>query len=137
MLMEIMEAIKGRRSVRAYTSDPVPDGKLNKVLEAIQWAPSWANTQCWEIIVVREKGTKKQLVETLSPGNPAREAIVQAPLTLVLVGIEGRAGFKKGEAATDKGDWYMFDCGLANQNLCVAALSEGLGTVIDAFVTRA
>jgi nitroreductase len=128
--MELMEAIKGRRSVRSYTADPVPDGKLHKVVEAVQWAPSWANTQCWEIIVVREGGTKKDLVETLSTGNPAREAILQAPITLVLVGIEGRAGFKKGEAATDKGDWYMFDCGLATQNLCLAAHAEGLGTVI-------
>lgn len=128
--MELMEAIKGRRSVRRYTADPVPDGKLRKVLEAVQWAPSWANTQCWEVIVIREQGTKKQLVETLSPGNPAREAILQAPLTLVLVGIQGRAGFERGTAATDKGDWYMFDCGLATQNLCLAAYAEGLGTVI-------
>jgi nitroreductase len=131
MFMELMEAVKGRRSVRTYTADPVPDGKLRTVLEAVQWAPSWANTQCWEVIVVREQGTKKQLAETLSLGNAAREAILQAPLTIVLVGIEGRAGFKKGAAATDKGEWwYMFDCGLATQNLCLAAYAEGLGTVI-------
>jgi nitroreductase len=130
VIMDIMEAIKGRRSVRAYKPDPVPEEKLQKVLEAVQWAPSWANTQCWEIIVVREQGTKEQLVETLSPGNPSREAIVQAPLTLTLIGIKGRAGFKKGEVCTDKGDWYMFDIGLAAQNLCLAAHAEGLGTVI-------
>ena len=128
--MDSMEAIKGRRSVRSYTSDPIPEEKLRKVLEAVRWAPSWANTQCWETIVVREHGTKKQLAETLPPGNPSREAIVQAPLTLALIGIEGRAGFYKGTAATDKGDWYMFDCGLAAQNLCLAAYAEGLGTVI-------
>jgi nitroreductase len=125
-----MEAIKGRRSVRAYKADPVPEEKLRKVLEAVQWAPSWANTQCWEIIVVREQGTKEQLVETLTPTNPARQAILQAPLALVLIGIKGRAGFKKGEVCTDKGDWYMFDTGLATQNLCLAAHAEGLGTVI-------
>jgi nitroreductase len=128
--MDNMEAIKGRRSVRAYKADPVPEEKLRKVLEAVQWAPSWANTQCWEIIVVREQGTKEQLVETLTPTNPARQAILQAPLALVLIGIKGRAGFKKGEVCTDKGDWYMFDTGLATQNLCLAAHAEGLGTVI-------
>jgi nitroreductase len=128
--MDSMEAIKGRRSVRAYKSDLIPEEKLRKVLEAVQWAPSWANTQCWEVIVVKEEGTKKQLVETLSPNNPSREAIVQAPLTLALIAIEGRAGFKKGEVCTDKGDWYMFDIGLATQNLCLAAYAEGLGTVI-------
>jgi len=128
--MELMEAIKGRRSVRSYTSDLIPEEKLQKILEAIQWSPSWGNTQCWEIIVVKEMGTKKKLVETLTPTNPAREALIQAPLTLVVVAIEGKAGFKKGEPSTDKGDWYMFDCGVAMQNLCLSAHAEGLGTVI-------
>jgi nitroreductase len=128
--MDSMQAIKERRSVRAYKPDSIPEEKLRKVLEAVQWAPSWANTQCWEVIVVKDQGTKKQLAETLPPGNPSREAIVQAPLTLAVIGIKGRAGFYKGAAATDKGDWYMFDCGLATQNLCLAAHAEGLGTVI-------
>jgi nitroreductase len=128
--MDILEAIKGRRSVRAYKSDPIPEEKLRKVLEAVQWAPSWANTQCWEVIVVKDAAIKKQLAETLPPGNPSREAITQAPITLALIGIKGRAGFYKGAAATDKGDWYMFDTGLATQNLCLAAHAEGLGTVI-------
>jgi nitroreductase len=130
VIMELMAAIKRRRSVRAYKSDPIPEEKLQRVLEAVQWAPSWANTQCWEVVLVRDAAVKKRLAETLSSTNPAREAILKAPLTLTLVGIKGRAGFKKGTAATDKGDWYMFDCGLATQNLCLAAHAEGLGTVI-------
>jgi nitroreductase len=128
--MDLMDIIMGRRSVRSFTSDPVPEVKLQKVLQAVQWAPSWANTQCWEVIVVKEKNIKEQLAETLSPNNAAREAILQAPLTLIVIAIEGKSGFKKGEARTDKGDWYMFDCGLAMQNLCLAAYAEGLGTVI-------
>jgi nitroreductase len=128
--MDSMEAIKGRRSVRSYRPDPIPEEKLRKVLEAVQWAPSWANTQCWEVIVIKDAAIKKQLVETLPPGNPSREAIVQAPITLAVIGIKGRAGFYKGAAATDKGDWYMFDCALATQNLCLAAHAQGLGTVI-------
>jgi nitroreductase len=128
--MDSMQGIKERRSVRAYKPDPIPEEKLRKVLEAVQWAPSWANTQCWEIIVVRDAGIKKQLAETLPAGNPSREAITQAPITLAVIGIKGRAGFYKGAAATDKGDWYMFDCGLATQNLCLAAHAEWLGTVI-------
>lgn len=128
--MDSMQAIKERRSVRSYKPDPIPEEKLRKVLEAVQWAPSWANTQCWEVIVVKDAAIKKQLAETLPAGNPSREAIVQAPITLAVIGIKGRAGFYKGAAATDKGDWYMFDCGLATQNLCLAAHAEGLGTVI-------
>jgi nitroreductase len=137
VIMELMAAIKGRRSVRAYKSDPIPGEKLQKVLEAVRWAPSWANTQCWEVVVVRDAAVKKRLAETLSSTNPAREAILKAPLTLVLVGITGKAGFKKGTAATDKGDWYLFDCGLATQNLCLAAHAEGLGTVIVGYIDAA
>ena len=128
--MELMDAIKGRRSVRAYRRDVVPDEMVQRVLEALQWAPSWANTQCWEVIVVRDDETRRKLADTLSPKNPAREGIVQAPLTLVLIGIEGKAGFKGGVTCTDKGDWYMFDVALAMQNLCLAAHGMGLGTVI-------
>jgi nitroreductase len=128
--MELMEAIKGRRSVRSYRPDPIPEETVHTVLEAIRWSPSWANTQCWEVIVVRDAEVKRLLAETLSSTNPARKGIMEAPITLVLVGIKGRAGFKKGEAATDKGDWYMFDIGIAIQNLCLAAHAEGLGTVI-------
>jgi nitroreductase len=130
IIMNLMEAIKGRRSVREYKSDPIPTEKLHTVLEAVRWSPSWANTQCWEVVVVKDAEIKRLLAETLSPTNGARKGILQAPITLVLVGIKERAGFKKGETVTDKGDWYMFDCGIAMQNLCLAAYAEGLATVI-------
>ena len=52
--MNVMEAIKGRRSVRKYRPDPVNDETLEAVLEAARWAPSWANNQCWRFVVVRE-----------------------------------------------------------------------------------
>jgi nitroreductase len=128
--MEIIEAIKGRRSVRSLRPDPIPEETLHTVLEAVRWSPSWANTQCWEVVVVKDTETKRLLTDTLSSANPARKGIMQAPITLVLVGIKERAGFKRGSAETDKGDWYMFDCGIAMQNLCLAAHGEGLGTVI-------
>lgn len=116
--------------MRSYRPDPIPEETLHTVLEAVRWSPSWANTQCWEVVVVRDTEIKRLLTETLSSTNPARKGIMQAPITLVLVGIKERAGFKRGETATDKGDWYMFDCGIAMQNLCLAAHAEGLGTVI-------
>ena len=128
--MDIMEVIKERRSVRAYRPDPIPEETVQTVLEAVQWSPSWANTQCWEVVVVKDAETKRRLAETLTSTNPARKGIMQAPITFALVAIEGRAGFFKGEAATDKGDWYMFDCGIAIQTLCLTAHAEGLGTVI-------
>jgi nitroreductase len=128
--MDATEAIRGRRSVRRYKPDPVSDEALNEVLEAARWAPSWANTQCWRFVVVRDQGTKEKLASTVKPAtNKAAAAIREAPVAIVACAELGRSGFYKGEAATDKGDWYMFDTALAMQNLTLAAHAMGLGTV--------
>jgi len=128
--MDLMEAIKGRRSIRKYKPDPVSEGALEKVMEAVKWSPSWANTQCWEVIVVKDPNVKSQLANTLTATNPARSSMTEAALVVVLCGKKGVSGFKKGEAATVKGDWLMFDTGMAMQNLCLAAYGQGLGTVV-------
>ena len=128
--MDLMEAIKGRRSIRKYKPDPVPEEVLQKVMEAVRWSPSWANTQCWEVILVRDPNIKAELANTLTTTNPARSSMIEAPLVVVVCGKKGVSGFKKGEAATVKGDWLMFDTGLAMQSLCLAAYGQGLGTVV-------
>jgi len=128
--MDLMEAIKGRRSVRKYKVDPIPEEALQKVFEAIRWSPSWANTQCWELILVRDPNVKSELANTLTTTNPARSSMTEAPLVIVLCGKKGVSGFKKGEAKTVKGDWLMFDTGIAMQSLCLAAHALGLGTVV-------
>jgi len=128
--MDLMEAIKGRRSVRKYKLDPVPEETLQKIMEAVRWAPSWANTQCWEVIVVKDPKIKSELATTLTKTNPALSSMADAPIVIVLCGKKGVSGFKKGEAATVKGDWLMFDTGIAMQTLCLTAHSLGLGTVV-------
>jgi len=50
--MELLEAIKSRRSVRAYKPDPVPKEILTELLEVARWAPSGTNTQSWEFFVL-------------------------------------------------------------------------------------
>jgi len=127
--MEVLEAIKTRRSIRKYKTDPVDDQTLAPVLEAARWAPSWANTQCWRFIVVRDSATKNKLADTLNPTNPAMDAVRNAPLVIVACAELGKAGHKDGEPVTDKGDWFMFDVALAMQNLVLAAHSLGLATV--------
>jgi len=128
--MEVLEAIKTRRSIRKYKTEPVDDKALETVLEAARWAPSWANTQCWRFIVVRDGSTKNKLADTLSETNPARDAIRSAPVVIVAGAELGRAGYKEGKVTTDKNDWFMFDVALAMQNLALAAHSLGLATVI-------
>jgi nitroreductase len=128
--MEVLEAIKTRRSVRKYKPDPVDGATLEKVLEAAHWAPSWANTQCWRFVVVQDRELKGKVAATLTPKNGAIPAIESAPLVIVACARLGKAGFASdGTARSDKGDWYMFDVGLALQNLLLAAHALGLATV--------
>ena len=84
-MAEFGEVLKQRRSIRNYEDKEVPRELLDKVLEAVQWSPSWANTQCWEVIVVKEQEIKEKLRETLTKGNPAGKAMVTAPVVLALL----------------------------------------------------
>jgi nitroreductase len=130
-MLDFMEIIKTRRSIRKYEDRDVPPEALNAILEAVRWAPSWANTQCWEIVVVRERAVKERLQATLPPkGNPALGAMVQAPVVLALCGGLKRSGYYKDEATTKFGDWFMFDLGIACQTICLTAHALGLGTVV-------
>jgi nitroreductase len=127
--MEVLEAIKTRRSIRKYKTTAVDDKTLELVLDAARWAPSWANTQCWRFIVVPDNETKSKLADTLNDVNPAIAAIKQAPLLIVACAELKKSGCYDGVPATDKGDWFMFDVALAMQNLVLAAHALGLATV--------
>ena len=127
--MEVLEAIKTRRSIRRYKTTPVDDRAIEVVLEAARWAPSWANTQCWRFIVVRDSKIKAELANITTYNNPSTDAIRNAPVVIVACAELGKSGYKDGEQASDKGDWYMFDVAVAMQNLALAAHSLGLGTV--------
>jgi nitroreductase len=71
-MAHLMEIIKGRRSIRKYQDKDIPDESLNKILEAVQWSPSWANTQCWEMIVVKDPAIKEKLQGTLIKTRPQK-----------------------------------------------------------------
>ena len=128
--MELMEAIKTRRSVRNFEPKDVTDEQVNQILEAVQWSQSWANTQCWEVIVVRNPETKAKLQETLPKTNPAFKAMTEAPVIFVLCGKLQASGYYKGQVTTKFGDWFMFDIGIAAQSLCLRVHDLGLGGVI-------
>ena len=59
--MKLSEAIRTRRSVRTYRDKPVEDEKLHAVLDAVRMAPSWANMQCWRMIVVKDRSTREKI----------------------------------------------------------------------------
>jgi len=126
--MDLLRVIQERRSIREYRKDPIPDEIILEVLEAARQSPSWANTQTWRFIIVKNEEVKKLLTDTLTTHNPARNAIANAPCVICVVAKKGEAGFYKGNPTTDKGDWFMFDAGIAMEHLVLAAWNFGLGT---------
>ena len=135
--MDLSKVIKDRRSIRRYKKDPIADSVILECIEAARLAPSWANTQVSRYVVVKDQVVKEALAGTLTSVNPARQALLDAPCVICLVSQRNVAGMRKGEAVTDKGDWFMFDGGIAMEHLVLAAWNLGLGTVhIGAFDSK-
>jgi len=128
-MADLMESIKKRRSIRKYQDKEIPEDFLKQILESVRWAPSWANTQCWEVIVVEDATVKEKLSSTMIK-NPATRAVALAPIVLVLCAKLESSGYYNNKVTTKFGDWFMFDLGIATQNICLAAYGLGLGTVI-------
>ena len=77
--MNVMEAIKTRRSIRKYADKPVEDEKLNLVLEAARISPSAANAQNWRFIAV----TDKDVLAKLYVASHEQQSVKEAPCMLV------------------------------------------------------
>ena len=59
----LLELVKKRRSIRSFKPDPIPDEYVDKIIEAARWAPSGANSQPWEFIVVKKQELKDSIVK--------------------------------------------------------------------------
>lgn len=125
-----MNVIRQRRSIRRFTGQEIEPEKLAEIFAAASWAPSWGNSQCWEIIVIRDTNDKARLAEILSPKNPASLTVAKAPIVLAICGQARKAGWYSGKQVTRYEDWLLHDLGLMSQNICLAACSLGLGSVI-------
>jgi len=63
--LEVFEAIKGRRSVRKYKKDSVPEELILEILDAGRWAPSASNRQPWSFIVLKDIEVRARVDFTL------------------------------------------------------------------------
>ncbi len=64
--MELLAALKTRKSIRAFKAQAVPREVIGKVLEAARWSPSWGNTQPWELVVVVGEKARKLAEEMVT-----------------------------------------------------------------------
>jgi len=110
--MEVLEAIKTRRSIRRYKKDRVPKETLEKVLEAGSWAPSGGNIQPWKFIILTDPEIKRQVAKYFLSGRHLDEA----PLAILVV-IDPGTAFTPTQDGT-----------LAVYSMMLAAHSLGLGT---------
>ena len=116
--MEFTELVVRRYCVRAYQPDPVPEEKLQRVLEAACMAPTAANRQPFQLVVLHTEGRQEELKRMYH-----REWFVQAPLLIVACGFPRQAWMNSsGKSFAD------VDVAIVMDHLTLAAANEGLGT---------
>jgi len=116
--MEFSELIEKRYSVRAYKPDPVEDDKLQQVLQAARLAPTAANRQPFQLIVIHTAGREAELKRIYN-----RDWFVQAPLVICACKIPAQ-GWVRGDGK----NYNDVDVAIAMDHLILAAANAGLGT---------
>jgi len=120
--LDVFGAIKNRRSVRAFTTEPVSDAEVEKLIDAARWAPSAGNIQPWEFIVVREPEIKSGLCK--AAGN--QNFIEETPVVIVVCANALRSGQGYGQRGVNL--YCLQDTAAATQNMLLAAHALGLAT---------
>ncbi len=134
---EVLNAIKKRRSVRAYEPKKIPKDVINTIIDTGNQAPSGMNSQPWRFVVVEDEALHKKMIETTVPNakrileqvrtsNPERYQLIMkryeelqdpiyysAPTIIFVIGRETYADLS---------------CPLACENMMLAAFSLGLGS---------
>ena len=120
--MDLSEAIKGRRSIRAYKKLDLPQETIEKLLEAARWAPSAGNVQPWAFVVVSSPQTKRNL----SLAAYGQRDLEEASVVIVVCADENRA--EQNYGARGKNLYCLQDTAAAVQNILLTAYSLGLGS---------
>lgn len=116
--MEFSDLIKERYSVRAYKPDLLDDEKLEKVLEAARLAPTAANRQPFQLIVIHTRGREEELSEVYG-----KTWFVEPPLVICVCGLP-----EQGWTRRDGKSYVDVDAAIVMDHLILAAANEGLGT---------
>ena len=130
--MNVLEAIKKRRSVRSFSREEVSESSLGELLEAMRCAPSAGNLQPWEFVVVRDREAKERLAEAAG----GQTFLAEAPVVIVVCAVPRRSAVRYEERGVSL--YCLQDTAAAIQNLHLAAVEMNLGTCwIGAFDEQA
>jgi nitroreductase len=139
--MDVYTAIKGRRSCRKYLPDAVSEDAIEKILEAAAWAPSPANNQPWEFVVITNQDIKKKIHEESVACKKALYEksgwtwvdkyqtgfLLEAPVIIAIIGDPEKTGAHKFLEGTET--VYQHGCAAAIQNMLLIAHEQGLGSL--------
>lgn len=116
--MDFARLIETRYSVRAFKPDPIENEQLQQVLEAARLAPTAANRQPFQLLVVHTAGREEELGRIYG-----RDWFVQAPLVIGICGVPGLAWSRQ-----DGMSYHVVDATIVMDHLILAAANLGLGT---------
>ncbi len=111
--------LKGRRSIRRYKPDPVPEEMITQILEAGRWAPSASNRQPWTFIVVQDAAMRREVAQHAAFFFIRWAHVEEAPLLIVLCGDARNPAYRQ---------YLHEDIGLAGGQMMLQAHALGLGT---------
>jgi nitroreductase len=114
--MEFTELIQKRQSVREYLETPVPEEKLNRILETARLAPSGGNRQQWKFVVVKEAKPRQKLMEAANN----QPMVGQAPIVIATVALDPVRMMLCDVPS------YAVDLAIATEHMVLAAANEGL-----------
>lgn len=109
-IKSVPDVIMSGYSARSFSAEPVTDSDIETILKCGMKAPSARNIQPWRFTVIRNDDLVGEVLRASAPGN-----------VLVII-----SGTEDNEAGT----YVDYDCGLATQNMFIAAQSLGLGVRI-------
>jgi nitroreductase len=115
MTNSVLDAIKNRRSIVRFETTPIEEEKIQAILEAGRWAPSWLNKQPWRFIVVTDAAIKERLSELVP--TVFKLGVREAPVCIVV------------SVDPDEDSFHFIEDGAAaTQNMALAAHSLGLAS---------
>jgi nitroreductase len=109
---DVLDVIKKRRTVRAFSDEEVTDEQVEAILEMGMYAPTYMNRKPWHFVVVRDKELQERLGETLG----VRPYIQQASAVIAVYGDPDVSN-----------TWHLDGCA-AIENMLIAATALGLGS---------
>ena len=116
--MDVLDAIRKRKSVRKYLNKTIDKEKLLAILEAGRIAPSASNRQEWRFVIVRDSETKRKLADAAN----SQSFMGEASVVIVACAETDEHVMRCGQAC------YPIDVAIALDHITLAAVDLGLGT---------